>query len=61
MSNKIGLSTFVLASPFTNADLNLMGKVKGMGYDVIEICIEDPAKLSSDQMLSAAKEHDLQI
>ena len=61
MSNKIGLSTFVLASPFTDADLHLMGKVKGMGFDVLEICIEDPTKLSSAQMLSVAKEHEMEI
>ena len=61
MPNKIGLSTFILASPFTNADLHLMGKVKAMGFDVIEICIEDPAKLSSDKMASAAQEHGLDI
>lgn len=61
MPNKLGLSTFVLASPFTNDDLHLMGKVKAMGFDVIEICIEDPAKLSSDKMASAAQEHGLDI
>jgi D-psicose/D-tagatose/L-ribulose 3-epimerase len=61
MPNKLGLSTFVLASPFTNTDLHLMGKVKEMGFDVIEICIEDPAKLSSAEMLSAAREHELDI
>jgi D-psicose/D-tagatose/L-ribulose 3-epimerase len=61
MPNKLGLSTFVLASPFTNADLHLMGKVKAMGFDVIEICIEDPAKLSSDKMALAAREHGLDI
>ena len=61
MPNKLGLSTFVLASPFTNADLHLMGKVKAMGFDVIEICIEDPSKLSSDKMVLAAREHGLDI
>lgn len=61
MTNKIGLSTFVLASPFSDADLHLMRKVKSMGYDVIEICIEDPTKLSADKMLKAAQENELTI
>ena len=61
MKNKIGLSTFVLASPFSNNDLSLMGKVKSMGYDVLEICIEDPAILSSDAINVAAKKYGLDI
>jgi D-psicose/D-tagatose/L-ribulose 3-epimerase len=61
MANKIGLSTFVLASPFSNADLHLMGKVKDIGYDVIEICIEDPLKLSAEQIASAAEKHGLEV
>jgi len=59
MPNKFGLSTFVLTSPFTNDDLHLMGKVKEMGFEVIEICIEDPAKLSSVKIASATREHGL--
>ena len=61
MKNKIGLSTFVLASPFSNKDLSLMGKVKLMGYDVLEVCIEDPAILSPDAMNVAAKKYGLDI
>ena len=61
MANKIGLSTFVLASPFSNEDLHLMSKVKDIGYDVIEICIEDPSKLSAELMASAAEKHGLEI
>jgi len=61
MANKIGLSTFVLASPFSNEDLHLMSKVKDFGYDVIEICIEDPSKLSAELMASAAEKHGLEI
>ena len=61
MKNKIGLSTFVLASPFSNNDLALMGKVKAMGYGVLEICIEDPATLSIDAINTAAKIHELDI
>ena len=61
MKNKIGLSTFVLASPFSDNDLSLMGKVKSMGYEVLEVCIEDPAILSSNAMNVAAKKYGLDI
>lgn len=61
MANKIGLSTFVLASPFSNADLHLMSKVKDIGYDVIEVCIEDPSILSAEQIALAAENHGLEV
>jgi D-psicose/D-tagatose/L-ribulose 3-epimerase len=61
MKNKIGLSTFVLASPFSDNDLSLMGKVKSMGYDVLEVCIEDPTILSSDAINVAAKKYGINI
>jgi len=61
MKNKIGLSTFVLASPFSDNDLSLMGKVKSMGYNVLEVCIEDPTILSSDAINVAAKKYGINI
>jgi D-psicose/D-tagatose/L-ribulose 3-epimerase len=42
----LGLSTFVLASPFSNADLGVMSQVRAWGYDVIEVCVEDPSLLA---------------
>ncbi len=61
MKNKIGLSTFILASPFGNDELALMGKVKAMGYEVLEVCVENPAILSTDAMKVAAETHGLEI
>jgi D-psicose/D-tagatose/L-ribulose 3-epimerase len=40
-----GASTFIWASPFSNATLDLVDKVAGMGFDLIEICVEDPATI----------------
>ena len=52
MTNRIGLSSFTLASPFSE---------KSMGYDILEVCIEDPALLSASAMNKAALENGLGI
>jgi D-psicose/D-tagatose/L-ribulose 3-epimerase len=39
---KYGASTFIWASPFSNRTLDLIDKVKAIGFDLIEICVEDP-------------------
>ena len=39
---KFGASTFIWVSPFSNATLDLADKVRKMGFDILEICIEDP-------------------
>lgn len=38
---KFGVSTFVWVSPFNTASFDLVRKVKDMGYDIIEIAVED--------------------
>lgn len=43
---KLGVNTFNFVSPFrTAADLPLLDRVKGMGFDLIEIAFEDPATI----------------
>jgi D-psicose/D-tagatose/L-ribulose 3-epimerase len=44
---KFGASTFIWVSPFSNKTLDLIGKVKDFGFDLIEICIEDPATIDT--------------
>jgi D-psicose/D-tagatose/L-ribulose 3-epimerase len=44
---KFGASTFIWASPFSNATLDLVDKVAGMGFDLIEVCVEDPATIDT--------------
>ncbi len=39
---RIGASTFIWVSPFSADTLDLADKVKDLGFDLIEICIEDP-------------------
>ncbi|MED0716189.1 sugar phosphate isomerase/epimerase family protein [Aeribacillus composti] len=44
---KFGASTFIWVSPFSNDTLDLIDKVKNMGFDYIEICIEDPQTIDT--------------
>lgn len=39
---RFGASTFIWVSPFSNNTLDLIDKVAGMGFDLIEICVENP-------------------
>lgn len=44
---KFGINTFVWASPFSTAEhLSLIDKADGMGFDLIEIAVEDPALIN---------------
>jgi D-psicose/D-tagatose/L-ribulose 3-epimerase len=42
---KFGASTFIWVSPFSNDTLDLVDKVARIGFDLIEICVEDPATI----------------
>ena len=45
---KLGINTWVWVSPFTTRnDLGLLDKVAGMGYDLIEIAVEDLALIDA--------------
>ena len=39
---KIGVNTWVWVSPFSTQHFDLMYKIKDMGFDVIEIAVDDP-------------------
>jgi D-psicose/D-tagatose/L-ribulose 3-epimerase len=57
----LGLSTFVLASPFSDNDGAAFDRVAELGYDVIEVCIEDPDLLSADGIRRHAERTDLAV
>ena len=42
---KIGINTFLFASPFTNESTKLFPKFKSWGFDTVEIAIEDPSHI----------------
>lgn len=49
-ATKFGASTFIWVSPFSNGTLDLIDKVADMGFDLIEICIEDPASIETERI-----------
>jgi len=57
----LGLSTFVLASPFSDADLGVFAKVRAWGYDHVEVCIEDPSLLTAAALRRAADAEGLSV
>ncbi|MEO2077396.1 MAG: sugar phosphate isomerase/epimerase [Bacillus sp. (in: firmicutes)] len=57
---KFGASTFIWVSPFSNKTLNLIDKVKKIGFDYLEICIEDPETIDVASIRNHLKEVGLQ-
>jgi D-psicose/D-tagatose/L-ribulose 3-epimerase len=60
-TNLLGLSSFVLASPFSDADGAAYDRTAAHGFDVIEVCVEDPALLSADGILGHAARTGLKV
>src|SRR5215469_4739194 len=53
---KFGASTFIWVSPFSNATLDLADKVREMGFDILEICVEDPKTIEPGSILQRLEE-----
>ena len=60
-SRPIGISSFVLASPFTDNDTQFFKYAREIGFEVFEVCVEDPAQLSAEPLIEAASGTGLQI
>lgn len=58
---KFGVSTFVWVSPFSTASLDLVDKVKGMGFDIIEVAVEDKNLIDWKQLKQRANDAGLAI
>lgn len=56
-----GASTFIWVSPFSTAHIGLLTKVKNMGYDIIEIAVEDARLIDWALIGDTARDLDLQI
>lgn len=57
----LGVSTFILASPFSDHDYGVFEKVRDWGYDHVEVCIEDPRVITAGALSAAAAAADLQV
>lgn len=55
MKNKIdfGVSTWLWQSPFTTNSIELFPKIKAMGYDLVEIPVEDPLLIDAKEIKKA--------
>jgi len=60
VGNPIGVNTWVWSSPFTTKETRLFGKIKKMGFDVVELPIEDPKLVNAKKIREALQRHELQ-
>ncbi|WP_342088218.1 sugar phosphate isomerase/epimerase family protein [Dyadobacter sp. OTU695] len=56
-----GASTFIWVSPFSTANIDLLTKVKNMGYDIIEIAVEDTSIIDWKLIKETARDLNLKI
>lgn len=59
MDIQFGISTWVWSSPFTTESTKLFPKIKTLGYDVVEIPVEDPAVIDASRVKHALDDHGL--
>lgn len=57
---KFGVSTWLFTSPFQTASIQeLFPKIADMGYDVVEIAVEDPGLVDGDKVKRALEKYQL--
>jgi len=55
-----GVSTWLWTSPFSTASIEpLFSKIAGMGFDVVEIAVEDPALINIDAVKKGLEKYNL--
>lgn len=57
---KFGVSTWLWTSPFSTESVSLFPKIKAMGYDKVEIAVEDPALIDAAVVKKALIAHNLE-
>jgi len=58
---KFGASTFIWVSPFSNDTMYLFDKVKQQGFDVLEVCIENPDTIDPATIKKAAESAGVEV
>ena len=58
---KIGVNTWVWTSPFSTKDFHLIPKVKQMGFDVLEIALDDPSIIDVKMLRKLAEANGLSL
>ncbi|MDQ8200559.1 sugar phosphate isomerase/epimerase [Pelagicoccus enzymogenes] len=57
---KFGASTWLWTSPFDGSDVSLLYKIAELGFDCVEIPVEDPEAIDPETIAAALKETGLQ-
>ncbi len=60
MDIKIGVSTWLWTSPFSTETITFFPKIKEMGYDIVEIPVEDPALIDVKKVKKALDDNGLE-
>ena len=58
---KIGVNTWVWTSPFTTKDFGLVPKIKGMGFDIIEVALDDSALIDTRLLRKMVEDNGLEV
>lgn len=58
---EFGASTFIWVSPFSVDDFDLVQKVKKMGYDILEIAVEDKDLIDWNKLKTLAQDTQLKL
>lgn len=58
---KIGVNTWVWTSPFSTASFNLLPKIKSMGFDLVEVAVDDPALIDGALLGDVARDNGLSV
>lgn len=58
---QFGVSTFVWVSPFSSTNFDLLYKVADMGYDIIEVAVEDKELIDWTRLKNIAHETGLSV
>ena len=56
---KFGVSTWLWTSPFSTESITLFPKIKAMGYDAVEIAVEDPTIIDTAIVKEALAKNEL--
>lgn len=58
---KIGVNTWVWTSPFSTQEFGLLPKIKAMGFDLVEVAVDDIALIDAALLGKVARDNDLSV
>lgn len=58
---KIGVNTWVWTSPFSTKDFHLIAKVRQMGFDILEVALEDASIIDANLLRKITQDNGLSV